>query len=119
MNEKKISLEQTFTNAVDLHMKGKIIDAKNIYLNAIKVNKNYYPTYSNLGKTYIELMKPNEAIKTLKEGIKINPEFENSYNNLGNAYNKIGKYNEAIKIYTKILEKNPNHKEVNSNIQHT
>ena len=37
MNEKKITLDQSFKIAVDFHMKGKIIDAKNIYEKILKI----------------------------------------------------------------------------------
>ena len=100
-----------------LDKQGLFDEAKKIYLHTINnINKDYYPSYSNLGKTLLELKEPNEAIEILKKGLSINPNFINAQNNLANAYYQIGLYNEAISIYKKILEKEPNHKEVNSNI---
>ena len=38
MNEKKVLLDKTFKTAVDLHTKGKINDAGNIYKRILEVN---------------------------------------------------------------------------------
>ena len=90
--------------------------AKKIYLQAIEIKPDYYPTYSNLGKCLNLLKETDLAIKNIKKSLEINPEFEEAINNLASVYTVCGEYKKAIPLYLKILKNNSLHKEANLNI---
>jgi len=68
-----------------------------------------FKLYANLGNTYDEIGKKEEAIAAYKKALEINPNFAEAYNNLGVVYYKIGKKEEAIAVYKKALEINPDY----------
>ena len=90
--------------------------AKNIYLHAIKINPDYFPSYSNLAKCLTELNEREDAIKYLKKCLEIKPDFLEGLNNLANVYSTMGDYKKAIPIYLKLLKTNENHFQINLNI---
>ena len=79
--------------------------AINVYLKVININKDYYPTYSNLGKCYLEKKEIKNAINILKKCLAINPNFVNAKNNLANAYYQIEKYD--LDIINSIFKQKP------------
>ena len=57
MNEKKVLLDKTFKTAVDLHTKGKINDAGNIYKRILEVKPDHFLALANLGIIFAQLKK--------------------------------------------------------------
>ena len=79
---------------------------------AIRLDKNYGPAYSNLGTAYGSKGNYDKAIEYHRKALKIDlkklgPEHPNvaiMYNNLGRAYGSKGNYDKAIKYYRKALK---------------
>jgi tetratricopeptide (TPR) repeat protein len=66
--------------------------------------------YNNLGVSYKNKGKYDEAIVAYKQAIKINPDYGEAYNNLGSAYSELGMYKEAVGSYKKATNLiKPNH----------
>ena len=75
MNEKKISLDQSFKNAVDFHMKGKIIDAKNIYEKILKIKPDHFLALGNLGIVFSQLREFNKAVELFNDECSFSKDF--------------------------------------------
>ena len=116
MKEKKISLDQSFKNAVDFHMKGKIIDAKNIYEKILKIKPDHFLALSNLGVVFSQLREFNKAVELFNKTIKINPEYAEGYNNLGNALFELSEFDKSLDCYKRAAKLNPNFSDVFNNL---
>ena len=81
---------------------------------AIKPDDNQ--THYNIGLTFEEQGRYEEAITSYKNAISSKPDFAEAYNNLGNAFQKQGKLENAINAYKKVLYLTPHYPEVFNNI---
>jgi len=90
--------------------------AKKIFIHAINLNMEYYPSYSNLANCLTELNERSEAITYLKKCLSIKPDFLEAINNLANVYSTEGDYEEAIPLYLKILKNEEDNFKVNLNL---
>ena len=99
MKEKKFSLDQLFKNAVNFHTNGKIIEAKNIYENILKVKPDHFLALGNLGIVFSQLKESKKAVELFNEAIKINPRYAEAYYNLGNIYRESADYKKSIEFY--------------------
>ena len=97
------------SNALSLHLDGKIEEASEIYKFLIK-NKYYDPrVLNNLGNIYFQLKNFNKAILLFEESIKKFPNNLESYPNLANVLIHKGRSDLAKKILNKVIELNPNY----------
>ena len=116
MNEKKISLEESFKIAVDLHTKGKITDAKNIYEKILEVKPEHFLALSNLGIVFSQLREFNRAVELFNKAIKINPDYAEGYNNLGNALFELSEFDKSLHCYKKAVQLNPGFSDAFNNL---
>ena len=72
------------------------------YLKSIKTVSKNIEAYTNLGKIFVELKKPDLAIYNINKAISINPNYAPAYNNLGLALIDKEEKNQAIKRTTLI-----------------
>ncbi len=61
----------------------------------------------NLGGSYMELGRYQEAITTFKKAIQLNPNSADGHYNLGIGFARIGSYQEAEKHYRMAIDKDP------------
>jgi tetratricopeptide (TPR) repeat protein len=61
----------------------------------------------NLGGSYMELGKYQEAIAAFKRAVDLNPNSADGYYNLGLGFARIGSYQEAEKHYRMAIDKDP------------
>jgi type IV pilus assembly protein PilF len=78
--------------------------AENFYLKALEVKPKFINAMVGLGKTYIAMGKPSEAVATLEKAIKDYPHFGQLYFELAQAYTLLGKYKKALDAYEKVIE---------------
>ena len=116
MNEKKISLEESFKIAVDLHTKGKITDAKNIYEKILEVKPEHFLALSNLGIVFSQLREFNRAVELFNKAIKINPDYAEGYNNLGNALFELSEFDKSLHCYKRAVQLNPGFSDAFNNL---
>ncbi len=76
-----------------------------LFSHALKVTRNNYLAYNNLGNVLLDEGKIKEAIDQYNNALQIIPSYVLSYNNRGTAYAKLGQYqlamndcNEAIRL---------------------
>jgi tetratricopeptide (TPR) repeat protein len=77
------------------------------YKRTIHYNPHSARLYGNLGSTYRELGKFEDAVIAYEKALEINPSFTGAYINLGIAYENMGNYGQAIKAYEKALVSHP------------
>ncbi len=100
--------EKLFNKAKKYHMSGQFKEAKNIYLDLIKLNEKNFLLHNLAGTTFLQLNEYDKAIKYLNIAIKLNPNFADSYNNIGIAFTEKQQFQKANDCYDKaiILKKN-------------
>jgi tetratricopeptide (TPR) repeat protein len=82
--------------------------AANEFRRAIAYSPQMVDSYRLLGKTYLMLGKPDEAIATYQRGMQMVPNDQSALqNDLATAYVQLGRYNEAEKTYLDVARANP------------
>ena len=99
-----------------LGKQGRIEEAIEHYLQALRLKPDYAKAHSNLGAAYDNSGMYKEAIEAYKKAIRINPDYAEPHYNLGLAYVNSGKYKEAIEAYKQALRINPDYAEAHSNL---
>ena len=106
---KDLQKDKLISNALELHTKGNIKEALEIYNFLIK-NKIYDPrVFNNLGSIYSQLKQFDKAILLFDESIKKFPKSLEAYSNLASVYVIKGKSDIAKKILKRTIELNPNY----------
>ncbi len=74
---------------------------------AIKIDKDFAPTYNLLGYAHYEKGDYGKAEEAFKNYIRLVPSEANPYDSLADLYAKMGRHDEAITNYKKAVELNP------------
>jgi protein O-mannosyl-transferase len=91
-------------------------DSETLFGHAVKVTRDNYLAYNNLGFYLNGLGRTTEAMENYRQALKINPAYEDALNNLGYALAGQKKCLEAIPFYEAALRVRPNHVEVHNNL---
>jgi tetratricopeptide (TPR) repeat protein/TolB-like protein/predicted Ser/Thr protein kinase len=75
---------------------GRLADAEQTYLKAIRLRPQYWAGYAWLGGFYIHHARYEDAARMYTEWIALAPDSFQGYNNLGAVYLLQGRYGEAI-----------------------
>ena len=103
-------MSEKFKQAFNLHQKGKLTDARNIYQEILKESPQNHEVWDLLGVLYMQAEKYEEAEKCIKKALSI--KIETYYlENLGKLYQKIKNYTDAIEIYKILTNALPNNYE--------
>jgi tetratricopeptide (TPR) repeat protein len=86
---------------------GRIDEAIDHWLEAIRIKSDYETPYNNLGLAYAKQGRAEEAIRYYFKALRINPDYELAHFNLGNVYLKERRLNEAIHHYKEAIRINP------------
>ncbi len=89
--------------AVELHKKGELKEALEIYIQILKLKKPPLNAFLNASSILRNSERVPDAVKCLKAGISIYPGEPGLYNNLGNCYLDTGNLNNAVNCYRKAL----------------
>ncbi|GIQ87998.1 hypothetical protein KIPB_010154, partial [Kipferlia bialata] len=88
-------------------MQGKVTDATNCYLQAIKVAPDYAEPYSNLGNILRSLRMHTKARNYYNKAIELNPCFVDAYINRAALYKDTLHYSRAYADYGSVLTMAP------------
>ena len=99
-----------------LSAQGRIDEAIEHYLTALKINPNFAKAHNNLGRALREKGQKINAIDQYVIALKINPNMASAHYNLGNALSDQGKQAEAIEHYLKALKIDHNYTEARVNL---
>ena len=91
-------------------------DSEALFRNAVRVTRDNYLAYNNLGFYLWGQGRKTEAIEYYRLALKINPAYEDALNNLGYALADQKKFLEAIPLYEAALRVRPRHAEVHNNL---
>lgn len=86
---------------------GRIEQARETLVKAIRQAPNMASAYNNLGIAYRRLGRIPQAIDSFKQAIRINLRFTDAYNNLAVAYRQDGDLQKALESCKKAIEINP------------
>ncbi|MBT4890430.1 MAG: tetratricopeptide repeat protein, partial [Rhodospirillales bacterium] len=90
--------------------------AINLFSKALTIDPNISGVHFNLGRTFSELDKPDEAIFHYCAAIDRNPNFTEAYINLGSIFYNLEKYDKAVVNFTKAISINPDIAEAYNNL---
>ena len=86
-----------------------------LFRHAVKVTRNNYLAYNNLGFYLSNRGQIEEALVNYRKSLEINPNYEDALNNMGHGLASQKKFAEAIPYYQAALRVRPNHVEVHNN----
>ena len=115
-NNKDLTIEETFSLAVENHHKNNLGVAESLYNKVLKIDPNYTIAHYNLATIFQSSGHNQKAIKSYEKAIEIDDNHFNSYFNLGTIFCKLEEYQKSIKSYEKAIEINPNYKEAHNNL---
>lgn len=88
-------------------IKGKIIEAKNIFKEFLNRDNTQFIYHYNYANTLSRLGYNEEAITHFELCLKLNPNFEQAWKNLGQVYFDIKEHEKELSCYDKALRINP------------
>ena len=91
-------------------------DAERAYLDALKIDPNYYDALSNLGDIYRMQGRPNDAEQMYTKAIAAGVPYANTYYNLGVVYTSQGRVQEAERPLQKAVELEPSSADAQYNL---
>jgi tetratricopeptide (TPR) repeat protein len=91
-------------------------DSATLFGQAVRVTRNNYLAYNNLGTHAADAGRLEEAIADYRESLAIRPDYEEANNNLGSALNRLGRPAEAIPCLEAALRTKPGLIEAHNNL---
>ena len=101
---------------VFLKKQGRLEEAIDQYLKALRIESDYADAHSNLGAALSDQGKLKEAIAHYYEALRIKPDLAEAHNNLGYAIKRQGKLEEAIGHYLEALRIKPEFAAAHNNL---
>lgn len=111
-NKKNITSENYYILGRCLRKEKRYLDARDMFIESIELDKNNFMAYYELGLTLDESDKKDTAIIMLSNALKINPEFVEAKVALAITYSEIDRYKEAVALYEEIIESGAANEEV-------
>ncbi|MFA4830050.1 MAG: tetratricopeptide repeat protein, partial [Thermodesulfovibrionales bacterium] len=101
---------------VALVEQGKLDEAIQEYLTALKLKPNDAMVLCNIGNVYARKGQLDKAIQEYLTAIRLKPDYQESYHNLGLVYFMQGRLTDSIQEYTIALRLKPDAAKTHSNI---
>lgn len=89
------------------YQKGDYASAQKYYMRALELKPGFINALVGLGRTYMALGKPSEAVKSLETGARYYPRSGAVFFDLGKAYTMSGEYPKALRAFEKVSELAP------------
>lgn len=86
-------------------------DAKEVLLEAKKIDENNEKVLNNLGLIWYKLKRYNNAVTAFEDSLKQNDKIAHRYVNLGLCYYALGEGNKAAKCFSKAVALDPEHRD--------
>ena len=110
------SQERIVNHAIQLHVRGDILEATKYYQNCIEQGIKDCRVFSNYGIILNNLGKLKDAELLYRKAIEINPNYANAHYNLGNLLCDLRRLKDAEYYTRKAIEINPNFANAYSNL---
>jgi Flp pilus assembly protein TadD len=95
---------------------GRIEEAKEQYLEALRLSPAYVAAHNNLGLLLVREGKVDDAIAHYEEALKTSPENPEALINLGNALYRKGSVEQSITCFQRALAADPSHPQAHENL---
>lgn len=109
------AIRQKLQQALGLHRRGALADAKEIYQDILKQRPDDFDALFLLGVIACQTNNPRQGEELFGKAIRINPDVAEAYNNRGNALKDLGRPDEAIADYDKAISLRPDYAEAYNN----
>jgi len=116
MNNKNLTIKETFVSALENHQKNFFKIAENLYKEILKVNPNHFESIFYLGTLLVQTQRFELAKPLLYKATQINPNYAAAHNNLGATLKELGEYQNAINCCQKAIKINPNYADAHYNL---
>ena len=116
MNNKNLTIKETFASAVQNHQKNFFKIAENLYKEILKINPNHFGSIFYLGTLLVQTQRFELAKSLLYKATQINPNYAAAHNNLGATLKELGEYQRAIDCCQKAIQINPNYADAHNNL---
>lgn len=118
MNEKpiQISISDLVAIAVDLHRRGDLGQAEEIYRRILELSPKQVDALHFLGVLCHQRGASQAAMDFIRKALRINPEYADARINLGNVLKESGRFAEAEKAYRRALESRPDSADAHNNL---
>ena len=116
MNNKNLTIKETFTSALQNHQKNLFKIAENLYKEVLKINPNHFESIFSLGTLLVQTQRFELAKSLLYKATQINPNYAAAHNNLGATLKELGEYQNAINCCQKAIKINPNYADAHYNL---
>jgi tetratricopeptide (TPR) repeat protein len=77
--------------------------ARDQFIQAVKLDRDFAEAHNNLGLAYTELNEEDKATEAFTKAVELNPMLHAAYNNLGYAFYRQGNYEQAVEMYNEAL----------------
>ena len=111
-----LSLEQALNLALNLHGKGDLLQAQDVYQRILKAQPDQPDALHLLGVISFQEGETEIAIKRIRDALSAKPHFAEAHSNLGNILRETGQYNEAILHLQKAVSINPDFADAHNNL---
>ena len=115
-NDKNLTVDETFSLAVQNHQNNNLQDAQNYYQKVLKIDPSHVSTLYNLGFIFKSLSEYQKAKSYFEKVIEIDPNYANAHYNLGNIFKDFGQYQKAKSCYEKTIKIDLNFVDAHNNL---
>ena len=112
----EINIKHAFNLAIQYHQKNNLNEAKEIYLQILKINPNHINAHNNLGAAYKQLGEIEKAKGCFEKVIQLNPNDVDGHNNLGLLLFELKEIQKAKSFFEKTIQLNSNYPEAHNNL---
>ena len=115
MNNKNLTIKETFVSALQNQQKNNFQVAENLYKEILKTDPNHFGSIFYLGTLLVQTKRFELAKPLLHKATQINSNYAAAHNNLGAALKELGEYQSAINSCQKAIQINPNYADAYNN----
>jgi tetratricopeptide (TPR) repeat protein/2-polyprenyl-3-methyl-5-hydroxy-6-metoxy-1,4-benzoquinol methylase len=105
-----------FALAVRHHQAGQLLEAENLYRQAIAIDRNHFGSLHHLGIIGLQRGQPQAALEVLGRAIAINDRVPDCHYNLAFALQALGRLNEAARHYQLATRLKPDYVDAHMNL---
>ena len=114
-NQAVIQAQAMFQQALILHQRGQLTQAKTLYEDILKILPKHFDALHLLGVIASQTRNPQLAVELMDKAIKINPNVAEIYSNRGVALKDLKHFDAALASYDRAITLRPDYAEVYNN----
>ena len=96
MHQKDITINKTFSLALQNHRKNNFKIAESLYRKILTIDSNHFKSIFLLGSLLMQVKNFDEAKRLLQKAIEIQPDHADAHNNLGLVFKELGERRKTI-----------------------